>query len=181
MLTSGNREDIVIAIGALLSNMGVSGILNFKNELKTILMATKEGTEDYQYKNITGVLTKELLRVLKELSSEQKEHVKTLLDKFSEHFDAKPKRLMAAYMKFSVEYCKRPEMKSLSMIERAPKVKQAWEKLSDAEKAKYEPTDAEKKAYENAKKKHADVLKQLKTGVIPGVPLSEKKAKRRTA
>ena len=87
------------------------------------------------------------------------EVVTKIMEVFRDLLNTKPTRLLSAYMNFSIEYGKRPDMAKLPMIERAPHIKEAWEKLSDAKKKTYEPSASQKKAYDD---KNAIFNKKLK-------------------
>lgn len=155
-LTKSYVETLVKKISKVLIAKGVTGTNQLKNDLKGVLIIEKDDKMKVRYNHINGTMIKE---VLKHIPKEHTEVVTKIMEVFRDLLNTKPTRLLSAYMNFSIEYGKRPDMAKLPMIERAPHIKEAWEKLSDAKKKTYEPSASQKKAYDD---KNAIFNKKLK-------------------
>lgn len=162
-LNGSQRDDLTTGIGNLLSNLNINGTNSIKNEIKQILKETKSG-DKYLHKGISEKLIKELSKVVPE---SVKGDVSDYIAKFKKVIDSAPSRLISGYIKFATKLRKSdPKLAGLGIADASKIITEAWNKLSDAEKAKFNPSDKELKDYEAAKNKFADELKKIKEGTV---------------
>ena len=184
-LNGTTKSDLIIALGNFLNKNNVKGINAIKKGLTEALDAkktTKKGKEVAIYKNVNETLVKAVLRSLKASGVEVTEALSTgVHDKimaFGDILASAPSRPYSAFMKFSISFCASNDLKDVPLMERAPKVKEAWTKLDEKKRATYNPSDAEKKTYEDARAALDKSIKDFKACgdvVVPEKPKRTRK------
>jgi hypothetical protein len=106
---------------------------------------------------------KAILVHLKEQSSDVKDNILKAIVDFRKILESKPKQLLSAYMKFSIAQGKTPALEGLRLEERAPKVKEAWAKLTDEKKDEFKPSSSERKKYDSDRSNFESKIKSFKS------------------
>jgi hypothetical protein len=156
------KKDLTIGIGKRLAAQKYKGVNALKKEMQAAL-AEKNARGRPRFLRLNKAAEKVLLKCVGQQKDDAKDTTQKAVAEFREILATKPKQLLSAYMKFSIEQGKTDALSKLKLAERAPKVKVAWAKLSEKKKTSYKPSAAERKKYEKARDKYAAAIKGFKT------------------
>lgn len=159
--TATEKNSLAVGVRNRLAERKIKGVNAIKaNMLQSLVEKNEKGRA--RFLRLNKAAEKAVLSHLKEQSAEVKEEVHNAIVEYRKILESKPKQLLSAYMKFSISQGKTPALKDLTLAERAPKVKAAWEKLSDKKKDDFKPSANERKTYDTARATFDSKIKAFK-------------------
>lgn len=155
------KKDLTVAVGNRLVAQKVKGVNKIKKEMLTAL-AEKNAKGRARFLRLNKAAEKALVSCVKDQKPEIKDQVQKAISDFRSILETKPKQLLSAYMKFSIQQGKTAALSKLKLAERAPKVKVAWSKLTEKKKDSFKPTPVQRNKYDEARAKYASSIKTFK-------------------
>ena len=159
--TATEKNAFAVGVRNRLAERKVKGVNAIKAAMLESLVEKNEKGRN-RYLRFNKAAEKAVLGHVKEQPQEIQDEVLSLITEYRKILESKPKQLLSAYMKFNIALGKTDDLKGNTFTERAPKVKEAWGKLSEGKKDEYKPTTAERTSYETARNRFDTSIKSFK-------------------
>ena len=160
--TATEKNSFAVGVRNRLAERKIKGVNAIKAAMLESLVEKNEKGRA-RFLRLNRAAEKAVLSHLKDQSSDVKDEVQKAIVEYRKILESKPKQLLSAYMKFSIAQGKTDALKDLKLAERAPKVKEAWEKLSDKKKEEFKPSSSERKKYDTERANFESKIKAFKT------------------